>query len=164
MKTSLHSLIPILPLFAITFDCWLSQFSAAASANSGTRHSSNSSCMRSPLYGLGAVPTENAASSIVACGFTAAEMCVTNSCIATRAERTTENTALLLLCAFASAGLCVPNRCLAMNYSDYQTSYHNIIHIHVLPNSTEPVPSWVINEGSLQRSQEHMNTRYPKNN
>jgi hypothetical protein len=42
MKSSLHSLIPFLPLFSITFDCRLSQFSAAT-ANSRTRLNSNSS-------------------------------------------------------------------------------------------------------------------------
>jgi hypothetical protein len=41
MKSSLHSLISLLPLFPITFDCRLSQFSPAT-ANSGTRLNSNS--------------------------------------------------------------------------------------------------------------------------
>jgi hypothetical protein len=70
--------------------------------------------------------TENTASSIVACWFTVAEMCLRHRCIATSGARTTELTALLLLCAFASAGMCLPSRCLARNYSGFQTSCHNI--------------------------------------
>jgi hypothetical protein len=42
MKSSLHSFIPFLPLFSITFDCRLSQFSAATT-NSGTQLSSSES-------------------------------------------------------------------------------------------------------------------------
>jgi hypothetical protein len=55
MKSSSHSLIPFLPLFSITFNCRLSQFSAAT-VISGTRLNSNSSCVRSSLYSLGADP------------------------------------------------------------------------------------------------------------
>jgi hypothetical protein len=55
MKYSLHGLIPLSPLFSITFDCRLSQFSAAT-ANTGTRLNSSSSCVRSSLYSLGADP------------------------------------------------------------------------------------------------------------
>jgi hypothetical protein len=86
MRTSFHSLIPFLPLFSITFDCWLSKFPAAA-ANSGTRFNSYSSCVRSSLYSLGAAPTENTASSIVACWLTAA-VCLPLSCVATTTART----------------------------------------------------------------------------
>jgi hypothetical protein len=55
IKSSLQSLIPLLPLFSITFECRFSQFSAA-SANSGIRLSSNSSCLRTSLYSLGTDP------------------------------------------------------------------------------------------------------------
>jgi hypothetical protein len=48
MKSSLHSLITFFPLFSITFDCRLSQFSAAT-ANSGTRLNSHSR-VRDLLY------------------------------------------------------------------------------------------------------------------
>jgi hypothetical protein len=55
MKSSLHGLVPFLPLFSITFYCHLSQFTAAT-ANSRTRLNSNSSYVRSSLYSLGADP------------------------------------------------------------------------------------------------------------
>jgi hypothetical protein len=87
MKSTLHSLIPFLPLFSITFDCRLSQFSAAT-ASYGTQLHSNSSCVRSSLRSLGQDPTENTTFSIVASRFTAAEMCLPHSCVATSAART----------------------------------------------------------------------------
>jgi hypothetical protein len=87
MKSSLHSLIPLLPLFCNCHLRRLPQLSAAT-ANSGTQLSSNSSCVRSSLYCLGAPPTENTASTIVACQFTAAEMCLPHHCVATRVART----------------------------------------------------------------------------
>jgi hypothetical protein len=49
MKSSLRSLIHLFALFSITFECRLSEFSAAT-ANSGTRFSSNSSRSRSHSY------------------------------------------------------------------------------------------------------------------
>jgi hypothetical protein len=136
MKSSLHSLIPFLPLF-----CQLptpelnsilccngqlqnsTQFSATT-ANSGTQLSA----AWDPRYiASGRLPhTENTPSSIVACWFTAAEMCLPHGCVTTSAGLTTENTALLLLRAFASAGICLPSRCLAMNYSGFQASCRNI--------------------------------------
>jgi hypothetical protein len=66
------------------------------------------------------------ASSVVACWFTAAEMCLTHHCVATHVARTIGNTILLLLRAFASAGMCLMSHCLAMNYSSFQISCHNI--------------------------------------
>jgi hypothetical protein len=114
MKSSLHSLIPFLP--------FLFNYSAC----SGDSPNSNSNCLRSSLYILGAVPTENTTFFTAACWFTAEEMCLLHRCIATSAELTTENTALLLLCAFASAGMCLPSRCVAINYSGFQASCHII--------------------------------------
>jgi hypothetical protein len=138
-KSSLHSLIPFLPLF-----CQLRRLSQfhAATANSGTRLNSDSSCERSSLYSLGAAPTENTASSIVTCWFTSTEMCLRHLCVATRAARTTENTALLLLRAFASTGMCLPSLCLAMNYSGFQASCHNIKSVsshYAMPSSHQPI-------------------------
>jgi hypothetical protein len=49
-------------------------------------------------------PTENTASFVVVCWFTAGEMCLSRRCVATRVW-TTENTALLLLRALDSAGM-----------------------------------------------------------
>jgi hypothetical protein len=53
------------------------------------------------LYSLGAAPTENSASSIVACWFTTAEKCLPHCCVTTVAALTTENTVLVLLGAFS---------------------------------------------------------------
>jgi hypothetical protein len=72
MKSSLHSLIHFLPLFSVTSDCRLSQFSAPT-ANSGTQPSFNSSCVRSLLYSLGADP-QKIPLPPVACWYTTAEM------------------------------------------------------------------------------------------
>jgi hypothetical protein len=55
INSSLHCLLPFLPLFSIIFDCRFSQF-IAATANFGTRLNSNSSCLRSSLYSLGTDP------------------------------------------------------------------------------------------------------------
>jgi hypothetical protein len=96
-----------------------------------TRLSYNSSCIRSLFYSLGAAPTENTASSIVACWFTAAEMCLPHLWLVTTAAMTTENTAFLLLRAFASAGMCLQSCCLAINYSDFQASCHSILYSFV---------------------------------
>jgi hypothetical protein len=85
---------------------------------------SNSRCLRSSLYSLGALP-EHTASSVAAWWFTAAKICLPHRYLATLAARTTENTVLLLLRAFASAGMCLASRCLAMNYSAFQASCHN---------------------------------------
>jgi hypothetical protein len=52
-KSSLQSLIPFLPLLSITYDCRHSQFSAST-VISRTSLSSHPSCVRSPLYSLGA--------------------------------------------------------------------------------------------------------------
>jgi hypothetical protein len=129
MKSSLHNLIPFLPLLLnYSANCQfrrLLKFSAVTD-NSGTQLNSNSSCLRSSLYSLRAVHTENTASSIVACWFTAAEKCLPHRCPAKSAARTTENTSLLLLHSFVSAGMCLPSRCLAINYSGFQASCHNI--------------------------------------
>jgi hypothetical protein len=90
MKSSLHSLIPFLPLFSITFDCRLSQFSAATAISSHL--SSRSSTLHSilaawdPRYMAWGGLTENTASFIVSCWFPAAEMCLPHSCVATRAR------------------------------------------------------------------------------
>jgi hypothetical protein len=67
MKTSLH-FIALSFLLNHSANCplrRLSQFSPPT-ANCRTQLNSNSSCMRSSLYSLGAVPTENTAYSIVA--------------------------------------------------------------------------------------------------
>jgi hypothetical protein len=152
MKSSLHSLIPILPhLPKYSAKCQLRRlsilFSAATAVSShlssrsstldclliwnpGTQLNSNFSCERCSLYSLGAAPTENIASSSVACWFTAAEMCLPHSCVATRAARTAENTAVLLLRAFPSAGVCLPSLCLAVNYFSFHASCHNIVWVH----------------------------------
>jgi hypothetical protein len=73
MKSSLYSLIPFLPLFRqlpipgtpsiLWCNCQLRNPIKffAATANSGTRLSSNSSCVRSSLYSLGTASTENTA-------------------------------------------------------------------------------------------------------
>jgi hypothetical protein len=47
---------------------------------------SNSGCLRSSLYSLGAVPTENTASSVVAYWLIAADVCLPQSFVATSAE------------------------------------------------------------------------------
>jgi hypothetical protein len=86
MNFSLHSLVPIFPLFCNCQLRKLPQFSAPT-ANSGTQPNSNSSCLRSSLYTLGSATTENTASSIVVCWFTAAETCLWHSCVVTSAER-----------------------------------------------------------------------------
>jgi hypothetical protein len=115
---SLHSLIPFSPIFLIT-NCQIrnsTQYSVAT-ASSGTQLSSNSSCLRSSLYSLGAAPIWNTASSIVACWIAAAEMCLPHLRLAASATLTTENTVLLLLRAFASAGMFLVNSCPTMNYN-----------------------------------------------
>jgi hypothetical protein len=66
---------------------WQPNSFLAILAELNSRLKSNSSYPRSSLYSLGAAPTENTASSIVACCFTAAEMCLPHSCVATRAAR-----------------------------------------------------------------------------
>jgi hypothetical protein len=63
MKSSFHSLIPFLPS--------LLNHSTAISRES---LNSNSSYLRFSLCSLGAAPTENTASSVVACWFIAADM------------------------------------------------------------------------------------------
>jgi hypothetical protein len=107
--------------------------------------------VRSSLCSFGAAPTENTASSIVECWFTAAEMCLPDRCVASRAAWTTENTALLLLCVFVSAGMCLPSCCLAMNYSSFQVSCHSMdgqkirdrFPHEIFLNSTASRLSWV---------------------
>jgi hypothetical protein len=47
-------------------------------------------CLRSSLYNLRAAPTENTASSTVACWFTAVEMCLPHRCISTSTAWTIE--------------------------------------------------------------------------
>jgi hypothetical protein len=87
MKSYLHSQILSCHYSASCQLRRLPQFYAAA-ANSGTQLNSHSSCVRSSLYSLGVAPTENTASSIVACWFTAGEMCLPHRCLATSAAWT----------------------------------------------------------------------------
>jgi hypothetical protein len=147
MKSSLHSLIHILPFLPNYYtNCQLrrlSQFYSllqlpslltylrrpqpSTTCSLGTQLNSNSSCVRSSLYSIGAVTTENIAPSVIACWFTAVQMCLAHRCVATSAVRTTENTTLLLLRTFASAGMCLPSLWLAIKYSAFQASCHTIV-------------------------------------
>jgi hypothetical protein len=101
MKSSLHDLIPFLPLFSITFDCRLSQL--LVQLPTPEDYSILILAAWEPRYIPRGGSTENTASIIVAYWFTAAEMCLPHFCVGTRAARTTENVALLLLHEFASA-------------------------------------------------------------
>jgi hypothetical protein len=67
---------------------------------------------------------QKTASCIVACWFTASEMCLLHCCMATNTVWTTEIPAFLLLRAFALAGMRLPSCYLAVNYSGFQVSCH----------------------------------------
>jgi hypothetical protein len=104
-------------------------------------------CVRPSLCSLRAAPTENIASSIVECWFTAAEMWLTHRCVAMSMTLTTETSLLYFFCVFVSAGICLLSRCLAMNYSDFPASCHNFGHfifrgeLHVInPNLNKESP------------------------
>jgi hypothetical protein len=73
---------------------------------------SNSSCLTSSLYSLGAAPTENTASSLLL----HVKSLQPQGCVATSAALTTEDSDLLLLRTLVSAGICLPNRCPTMNF------------------------------------------------
>jgi hypothetical protein len=88
--TSQLSLIAISRLpqfFAATPNSGTSQF-FAATPNSGTRLGYISTCVRSLLYNLVADSQKTLLSLFVACWFTAADMCLPHSCVATSAART----------------------------------------------------------------------------
>jgi hypothetical protein len=102
MKSSLHSLIPFLP-FLLNF-----------SANCQLRKLDSILILAAwdPRYvALEWPPTENTASSIVACWFTAAEMCLPLNCTAMRAAQSHRERRLqyLLYCCVTSEHTwCVP--------------------------------------------------------
>jgi hypothetical protein len=96
MKSSFHRLVPFLP--SVSFAELNSRLTVHVELDSfflttASYLSSKSNCVRYSLYSFGAALTENTASSIVACWFTVAEMCLPHSCIATSLARTTENAA-----------------------------------------------------------------------
>jgi hypothetical protein len=73
--------------------------------------------LRSSLYSLEAAPTENTSSSVVACWFTVAEICLPHRCVATRSLLRD----------------CLPTRCLVMNYSGFQAScQYMYIYVYIL--------------------------------
>jgi hypothetical protein len=113
MKSSLHSLIPFLPfLLNYSANCQLRRFSILC-CNYQLRNSAQF---------LTTTPRFELRDSTK---FSAPEMCLPHRCAATRAARTTGNTALLFLCPFASAGMRLPSRCLTMNYSGFHASCYN---------------------------------------
>jgi hypothetical protein len=127
MKPSLHSLIHFLPfLLNYSANCQLRRFVNSLLQLPTPKVDS----ILSPATSGG--PTGNTASSIVACCFIAAEMCLPHRCVAARGARTTENMLFYCCPAFASAGMCLPSSCLAVNYSDFQASCHNIENVQFI--------------------------------
>jgi hypothetical protein len=78
----MHSLIPLLPSF-------LSHLSLSLSCNCQIRLRliSAFSCVKPSLYSIGGGLTENSASYIFPCWFTAAQMCLQHNCVATSTVR-----------------------------------------------------------------------------
>jgi hypothetical protein len=70
------------------------------------------SCLRSSLFSLGAVFTENSFSK---------------NTLLLRVYRFLLTDGFFYCCAFASAGICLPSRCLVMNYFGFQVSCRNIL-------------------------------------
>jgi hypothetical protein len=92
--------------------CTASFLSCHYSANSGTQLNSNSSCVRSSLYSLGSLPQKTPLPLLLRVD-ALLQRCLPRRCVATRAVRTAENTALPLLGAFASKGISLRSRYLA---------------------------------------------------